>query len=87
MEKLLITGLWLIFHRYYSNLGLTHSVVMVGKIWILKKPLFKMAKSPNPSQLTIDIVTSKLAAKHDYIAITQDSLLRFYYCILQGNPP
>ena len=48
MEKLLITGLWLIFHRYYSNLELTHSAAMGGKRWILKELLFKMAKSPNP---------------------------------------
>ena len=46
-----------------------------------------MAKSPNPSQLTIDIVTYKLAAKHDYIAITQDRLLRFIIVFYRVIPP
>jgi hypothetical protein len=34
-------------------------VVMGGKTWILKEPLFKMAKSPNAQQLTIASVICK----------------------------
>ena len=46
-----------------------------------------MAKSTNPSQLTIDIVTYKLSTKDDHIVTTQDSLLRFIIAFFRVIPP
>ncbi len=63
MEKSLTTGLWLIFHPYYSNLALTHSVVMGGKRWILSAPLFKMVNSPNQANVNGDIAVCKFVQR------------------------